>query len=142
LNQTFVVDGQCYFYDNDPFVTAYGVQYVPQYDNCSQCDDDYPNQYTFSGCCQVQDGSLVFSSYTFNLTGTTGPVVGEGKGKKGGIIEKAKPKSKYGETYQQLDIMIDLLNNINRNTSQLDEFLEKQGFKTGELEDLTMKKEK
>jgi hypothetical protein len=71
-----------------------------------------------------------------------GPVVGEGKGKKGGIIEKAKPKSKYGETYQQLDIMIDLLNNINRNTSQLDEFLEKQGFKTGELEDLTMKKEK
>ena len=77
LNQTFVVDGQCYFYDNDPFVTAYGVQYVPQYDNCSQCDDDYPNQYTFSGCCQVQDGSLVFSSYTFNLTGTTGPVVGE-----------------------------------------------------------------
>jgi hypothetical protein len=36
--------------------------------------------------------------------------------------------------------MIDLLNNINRNTSQLDEFLEKQGFKTGQLEDLTMKK--
>jgi len=72
----------------------------------------------------------------------TGPVVGEGKGKKGPMDLKTKPKSKYGETYQQLDIMIDLLNNINRNTSQLDEFLDKQGFKTGELEDLTMKKEK
>ena len=72
----------------------------------------------------------------------TGPVVGEGKGKKTTDIIKSKPKSKYGETYQQLDIMIDLLNNINRNTSQLDEFLDKQGFKTGELEDLTMKKEK
>ena len=66
------------------------------------------------------------------------PVVGhEGK-----VYGFKKPKSKYGETYQQLDIMIDLLNNINRNTSQLDEFLDKQGFKTGELEDLTMKKEK
>jgi hypothetical protein len=72
----------------------------------------------------------------------TGPVVGEGKGKKAPVDLKPKPKSKYGETYQQLDIMIDLLNNINRNTSQLDEFLDKQGFKTGELEDLTMKKEK
>jgi hypothetical protein len=71
-----------------------------------------------------------------------GPVVGEGKGKKNADVQKDKPKSKYGETYQQLDIMIDLLNNINRNTSQLDEFLDKQGFKTGELEDLTMKKEK
>jgi hypothetical protein len=70
----------------------------------------------------------------------TGPVVGESKNKKGNVDSINKPKSKYGETYQQLDIMIDLLNNINRNTSQLDEFLDKQGFRTGELEDLTMKK--
>ena len=71
----------------------------------------------------------------------TGPVVGEGKGKKGtGVIDKAKPKGKYGETYQQLDIMIDLLNNINRNTSALDDFLAKQGLKSDNLLDLTMKK--
>jgi len=70
----------------------------------------------------------------------TGPVVGEGKGKKGGAIEKAKPKGKYGETHQQLDIMIDLLNNINHNTSSLDDFLAKQGFKADAVVDLTMKK--
>ena len=52
-----------------------------------------------------------------------------GKLEKTTDIIKSKPKSKYGETYQQLDIMIDLLNNINRNTSQLDEFLDKQRFK-------------
>ena len=70
----------------------------------------------------------------------TGPVVGEGKGKKAGPIEKAKPKGKYGETHQQLDIMIDLLNNINHNTSSLDDFLAKQGFKADAVVDLTMRK--
>ena len=70
-----------------------------------------------------------------------GPVVGEGKGKKGtGTMIKEKPKGKYGETHQQLDIMIDLLNNINHNTSALDDFLAKQGFNADAVVDLTMKK--
>ena len=69
----------------------------------------------------------------------TGPVVGEGKGKKG-VIEKVKPKTgKYGDSHQQLDIVIDLLNNINHNTSSLDDFLGKQGFKPDAVEDLTTK---
>jgi len=69
----------------------------------------------------------------------TGPVVGEGKGKKG-AIEKVKPKTgKYGDSHQQLDIVIDLLNNINHNTSSLDDFLGKQGFKPDAVEDLTTK---
>jgi len=70
----------------------------------------------------------------------TGPVVGEGKGKKVGPVEKAKNKGKYGDTHQQLDIMIDLLNNINHNTSSLDDFLAKQGFNADPVVDLTMKK--
>lgn len=69
----------------------------------------------------------------------TGAVVGEGRGKKA-TIEKSKTKGKYGETHQQLDIMIDLLNNINHNTSSLDDFLAKQGFQSDPLIDLTMKK--
>lgn len=69
-----------------------------------------------------------------------GPVVGESKGKKPLIAEKKKPKGKYGETHEQLDIMIDLLNNINHNTSSLDDFLAKQGFKPDPVVDLTMKK--
>lgn len=85
-------------------------------------------------------GSVFAQLLDADKTKTNGPVVGEGKGKKGGIVENIKPKGKYGETHQQLDIMIDLLNNINRNTSSLDDFLAKQGFRADPLIDLTMKK--
>lgn len=85
-------------------------------------------------------GSVFAQLLDSDKTKTNGPVVGEGKGKKGGIVENIKPKGKYGETHQQLDIMIDLLNNINRNTSSLDDFLAKQGFRADPLIDLTMKK--
>jgi hypothetical protein len=85
-------------------------------------------------------GSVFAQLLDTDKTKTNGPVVGEGKGKKGGTAENIKPKGKYGETHQQLDIMIDLLNNINHNTSSLDDFLAKQGFSADPLIDLTMKK--
>lgn len=72
-----MVDGQCYQYNGTGFFTPTGNEYSIGYDACFQCDDDYPNEYSFSGCCVIQDGSFTFSSYTFNLTGTTGTTVGE-----------------------------------------------------------------
>lgn len=72
-----MVEGQCYQYNGTGFFTPTGNEYSIAYDNCTLCNDDYVDQFSFSGCCTIQDGSLNFSSYTFNLTGTTGPVVGE-----------------------------------------------------------------
>jgi hypothetical protein len=99
------------------------------------------NEQAFSSMMStLESKGSIFANLVDMDKSKTGPVVGESKGKKGGPLEKAKPKGKYGETYQQLDIMIDLLNNINHNTSSLDDFLAKQGFKADAVVDLTMKK--
>ncbi len=63
-----------------------------------------------------------------------------GKKKTEAGVKKEEIKNKYGNTSQQLDLVIDLLNNINHNTSSLDDFLAKQGFKADTVVDLTMKK--
>jgi hypothetical protein len=99
------------------------------------------NEQAFSSMMNtLENKGSVFAKLLDTDKSKGGPVVGEGKGKKGGVVEKAKPKGKYGETHQQLDIMIDLLNNINHNTSSLDDFLAKQGFKADAVVDLTMRK--
>ena len=46
---------------------------------------------------------------------------------KGGTV---KPKSKYGDTHQQLDMIIGLLSNINQSTSGVDEYIESKGKST------------
>ena len=99
------------------------------------------NEQAFSSMMTtLESKGSVFAKLLDVDKGKTGPVVGEGKDKKGVGLANKKPKGKYGETHEQLDIMIDLLNNINRNTSSLDDFLAKQGFKADALLDLTMKK--
>ena len=100
------------------------------------------NEQAFSNMMTTLEnkGSVFSKLLDVDKTAKTGPVVGEGKDKKGGPLANKKPKGKYGEAHEQFDIMIDLLNNINRNTSSLDDFLAKQGFKADALLDLTMKK--
>lgn len=43
------------------------------------------------------------------------------------VTSANKPKSKHGETHQQLDTIIDLLSQINQSTGGLDEFIESRG---------------
>jgi hypothetical protein len=59
------------------------------------------------------------------------PSVGDKKedlvAKKGAVV---KPKSKYGDTPQQLDVIIGLLSNINQSTSGVDEYITSKGIST------------
>jgi hypothetical protein len=97
------------------------------------------NEQAFSSMMTtLENKGSVFAQLLDSDKTKTGAVVGD-KSKKPGPGVPKKPKGKYGETHQQLDIMIDLLNNINRNTSSLDDFLAKQGFKPDAVEDLTTK---
>jgi hypothetical protein len=98
------------------------------------------NEQAFSSMMStLENKGSVFAQLLDSDKTKPGAVVGDNKGKKAGPGVPKKPKGKYGETHQQLDIVIDLLNNINHNTSSLDEYLAKQGFKPEAVEDLTTK---
>jgi hypothetical protein len=73
----------------------------------------------------LEDRSSVFSKLVDgDITGGTQRVnVGDKKGTAVNTATKKTIKSKYGDTHQQLDTVIDLLSNINNSTSSLDEYI-------------------
>jgi hypothetical protein len=98
------------------------------------------NEQAFSNMMStLENKASVFSKLLdADVSGTKRPMVGAKEDKKGGLI-KDKAKSKYGDTHQQLDIVIDLLANINHSTSSLDEYIASKGFQAEPVVDLTMK---
>jgi hypothetical protein len=98
------------------------------------------NEQAFSNMMStLENKASVFSKLLdSDVSGAKRPMVGAREDKKGGII-KERSKSKYGDTHQQLDIVIDLLANINHSTSSLDEYIASKGFQADAVVDLTMK---
>ena len=100
------------------------------------------NENAFSNMMEtLENKASVFSKLLdADLSSKKGATTVGGKKKPEAGAKKEEIKNKYGNTSQQLDLVIDLLNNINHNTSSLDDFLAKQGFKADAVVDLTMKK--
>jgi len=99
------------------------------------------NEQAFSNMMStLENKASVFSKLLdADVSGTKRPMVGSKEDKKGVGLIKEKQKSKYGDTHQQLDIVIDLLANINHSTSSLDEYIASKGFQADPVADLTMK---
>jgi hypothetical protein len=92
------------------------------------------NQNAFEDMMQtLEDKASVFSKLLDieQDEKTKRPSVGDKKedlvAKKGAVV---KPKSKYGDTPQQLDVIIGLLSNINQSTSGVDEYISSKGTST------------
>jgi hypothetical protein len=91
------------------------------------------NQNAFEDMMQtLEDKASVFSKLLdVDNEKTKRPSVGD---KKEGVVATkggtAKPKSKYGDTHQQLDVIIGLLSKIDQSTSGVDEYIESKGRST------------
>lgn len=91
------------------------------------------NQNAFEDMMQtLEDKASVFSKLLdVDNEKTKRPSVGDKKegvvATKGGTV---KPKSKYGDTHQQLDVIIGLLSKIDQSTSGVDEYIESKGRST------------
>jgi hypothetical protein len=91
------------------------------------------NQNAFEDMMQtLEDKASVFSKLLdVDNEKTKRPSVGDKK--EGAVVTKggtAKPKSKYGDTHQQLDVIIGLLSKIDQSTSGVDEYIESKGRST------------
>jgi len=95
------------------------------------------NQNAFEDMMQtLEDKASVFSKLLdVDNEKTKRPSVGD---KKQGVVAAkggtAKPKSKYGDTHQQLDVIIGLLSKIDQSTSGVDEYIESKGRSTASAE--------
>jgi hypothetical protein len=95
------------------------------------------NQNAFEDMMQtLEDKASVFSKLLeVDNEKTKRPSVGDKKegvvATKGGV---GKPKSKYGDTHQQLDVIIGLLSKIDQSTSGVDEYIESKGRSTASAE--------
>lgn len=91
------------------------------------------NQNAFEDMMQtLEDKASVFSKLLdVDNEKTKRPSVGD---KKEGVVAtkggQVKPKSKYGDTHQQLDVIIGLLSKIDQSTSGVDEYIESKGRST------------
>ena len=91
------------------------------------------NQNAFEDMMQTLENKASVFSKLLDVDNekTKRPSVGD---KKEGIVPTkggpVKPKSKYGDTHQQLDVIIGLLSNINQSTSGVDEYISSKGTTT------------
>ena len=95
------------------------------------------NQNAFEDMMQtLEDKASVFSKLLdVDNEKDKRPSVGDKKA--GAVATKAgtaKPGSKYGDTQQQLDVIIKLLSNINQSTSGIDEYIEAKGRSSANAE--------
>ena len=87
------------------------------------------NQNAFEDMMQtLEDKASVFSKL-LDVDGEKDRRPSVGDKKEGAVAAKTatKPRSKYGDTHQQLDVIIGLLSNINQSTSGIDEYIEAKG---------------
>lgn len=91
------------------------------------------NQNTFEDMMQTLENKASVFSKLLDVDNekTKRPSVGD---KKEGVVAtkggSVKPKSKYGDTHQQLDVIIGLLSKIDQSTSGVDEYIESKGKST------------
>ena len=86
----------------------------------------------------LESKANVFSKLIQDNNETNNNKTGVGANKKGEVttLDKKK-KSKYGNTSEQLDLVIDILTRIDTSTTSLDEFMASKGFKPTTLTDTT-----
>lgn len=91
------------------------------------------NQNAFEDMMQTLENKASVFSKLLDVDNekTKRPSVGD---KKEGVVAtkggQVKPKSKYGDTHQQLDVIIGLLSKIDQSTSGVDEYIESKGRST------------